>query len=662
MRMFEISSLTLAALAGGLPWLFACASSTPGGTTPRRPAAATAPAAAGTATGQTGAAATAGAGASAAAGAGAEADPHSFARPWEVAVDHLDLDLTVDFAEKRLTGHATLHLRNAGGADTLHLDTRDLDIRRVTLADGKTAAPFTLGPPVPFLGRDLAIRLAPDTRAVRVEYSTRPEAAALQWLTPAQAGSLLPFLFTQSEAILARTWVPCQDTPAVRQTYDATVRVPREHLAVMSAENPTSRSADGVYHFHMPQAVPAYLLALAVGDLTFKPLGSRAGVYALPTVIDRAAWELADTPRMIEAAEKLYGPYKWGRYDLLILPPSYPFGGMENPRLTFATPTILAGDRSLVSLVAHELAHSWSGNLVTNASWNDFWLNEGFTVYFERRIMEALYGKEYADMLAVLGRQDLDDTIARMGSDSPDTRLHLDLAGRDPDDGMSTIGYEKGALLLATIEASVGRQRFDRFLREYFDTFAFQSMDTRRFVAYLHTHLLDGTPGLAESLRLDEWLYSPGVPATAVAVRSAAFARVDQAVAAFSRGTAPAELQTSGWTTHHWLRFLHDLPATLSPIQMAQLDAAFHFTTSGNDEILDEWLLLAVRHDYPPANAALERFLLTVGRRKYVQPLYAELAKTPAGAETALRIYTRARPGYHSVTQGSIDKLLDWHG
>jgi leukotriene-A4 hydrolase len=659
-----------AALTGSaLLWCAACTSAPPAAGPPKA-AGATTPAPTGGQAGAPGSTATSGvSGPSAASGApsGATAgtaaqdvDPHSFARPWEVAVDHLGLELSVDFAARRLSGTAHLRLRNRTGADTLWLDTRDLDLRRVTLDDGKVEAAYTLGNPVPYLGRSLAVHILPATRQVNIEYSTRPEAAALQWLTPAQAGSLLPLLFTQSEAILARTWVPCQDTPSVRQTYEATVRVPPGFLAIMSAENPTAKSADGIYRFRMPHPIPSYLLALAVGDLAFKALSERSGVYALPQVLDRAAWELADTPRMIAAAEKLYGPYRWERYDLLVLPPSYPYGGMENPRLTFATPTILAGDRSLVALVAHELAHSWSGNLVTNATWNDLWLNEGFTVYFEQRIMESLYGRDYADMLAVLGRQDLDEAIRERGADSPDTRLHLDLAGRDPDDGTSVIPYEKGALLLATVEASVGRERFDRFLRDYFNTFAFQSMDTRRFVAYLKAHLLDSSPGLAESLRLDEWVYGPGLPATAIVFHSAAFARVDREVAAYAKGAAAAQLATTGWVTQQWLRFLRNLPAPLPASRMAELDAAFHLTDSGNDEILDVWLLLAIRNGYAPANATLERFLVAVGRLKYVQPLYAELARTPAGAETALRIYGRARPGYHPVTQAAIDKLLDW--
>ncbi|MBW8874758.1 MAG: M1 family metallopeptidase [Acidobacteria bacterium] len=595
-------------------------------------------------------------------------DPHSYARPQEATVEHLKLDLTVDFQSRRLTGRASLRVKNKLGVDHLVLDTRDLDVRRVTLDDGKTEAKWTLGTADKILGQALDVQISPGTTWVNIDYSTKPEAAALQWLTPAQAGSPSPFLFTQSESILARTWVPCQDSPGVRMTYEATLRVPQSLMAqglmaVMSAENPTRKSADGVYRFRMTNPIPSYLLALAVGDLEFRPLGPNSGVYALPSVAERAAWELADTPKMIAAAEALYGPYKWGRYDILILPASYPYGGMENPRLTFATPTLLAGDRSLVSLVAHELAHSWSGNLVTNATWNDFWLNEGFTTYFEGRIMEAVYGRPYFDMLAVLGRQVLADTIQEVGGiDSPDTRLHLDLAGRDPDEGTSDIAYEKGALFLRLLEQSVGREKFDRFLHTYFDTFAFQSMDSARFVQYLKQNLLGGDEAQAQNLQIDAWVFSPGLPSNAPEPHSEAFVPVDQAVKSFAGGAPAAQISTSAWTTHHWVHFLQTLPTPLDRAKMADLDATFHFSDSGNAEILSTWLLKVVQSRYDPAYPTLERFLTTVGRRKYLKPIYTELAKTPEGEELGLRIYEKARPGYHSVSQVTVDQILGWRG
>ncbi|MEE8525417.1 MAG: M1 family metallopeptidase [Thermoanaerobaculia bacterium] len=592
-------------------------------------------------------------------------DVHSFARPDQVTVEHLDLDLEVDFDHRILIGRASLRLREANGdtVDELILDTRGLDVERVTRDDGDAAgveADFELGEEVPFLGRPLTIAITPSTEVVHVDYRSRPEAAAVQWLDPEQtAGKRHPFLFTQSQAILARTWVPCQDTPAVRFTYDATVRVPPELMALMSAENPTEKSADGVYRFRMPQPIPSYLLALAVGDLEFRSLGPQTGVYAEPEVIARAAWEFAETEDMIAAAEKLYGPYRWGRYDILVLPPSFPFGGMENPRLTFATPTILAGDRSLVALVAHELAHSWSGNLVTNATWNDFWLNEGFTVYLERRIMEEVYGRPYAEMLALLGRQDLDAAVQDLGPASADTHLALDLAGRDPDDGMTNIAYEKGYFLLRRIEEAVGRERFDAFLRDYFDRYAFRSLTTAEFVDHLRSTLL-AQAELGDEIDVERWVYQPGVPSSAPVIESEAFSRVDAQIGAWTGGTAAETLATDAWTTHEWLHFLRGLPDEISAGELAELDAAFVFTESGNSEILAAWLDHVIANGYRPADAALERFLTGIGRRKFLDPLYRRLAETEEGLEMAREIYARARPTYHPLAVATIDEILGW--
>ncbi|HEX2644810.1 MAG TPA: M1 family metallopeptidase [Thermoanaerobaculia bacterium] len=662
MKLPDLSSLTLLTLLGCIPWLFACSSGS-GQTRPASPAT-------GSAAAQAPASGTAGT--PPATPAGPQRDVHSFSHPDEVQVDHLQWTATVDFNQRKLIGRASLRITNKTGADRLWLDTRDLDIQKVTLGSGasgnnpaspagNTEALFTLGEPVEFLGRSLSIQIKPDTQWVHIDYSTRPEAAALQWLDPEQTASKTdPFLLTQSEAILARTWIPLQDTPGVRFTYDATVRVPAKLMAVMSAENPMKKSADGVYRFRMPQRIPSYLMALGVGNLEFRPLGPNSGVYAEPNVVEQAAWEFADTPKMIAAAEKLYGPYRWGRYDLLVLPPSFPYGGMENPRLTFVTPTVLARDRSLVSLIAHELAHSWSGNLVTNATWNDFWLNEGFTDYFERRIMESLYGKEYADMLWVLGRQDFETIVTDLGPQSPDTHLFQNLAGRDPDFGMNDIAYEKGSFFLKTIEQVVGRERFDKFLRTYFESHLFQSMDTRGFLEYLNANLLKGDE--ASRVQIDAWVFGPGIPANAYQPRAAAFDKVDQVLAAYKQGTAPAQLDTKGWSTQHWLHFLRNLPQPLDTQKMTDLDQAFHFTQSGNSEILNEWLLKAIANRYEPAYPALENFLTGMGRRKFLRPLYTALAKTPDGMEMALRIYRKARPGYHSVSRGTVDEILGWRG
>ena len=543
-------------------------------------------------------------------------DIHSWSRPDQLRVRHIDLDLDVRFPSKMLEGTATVYFdRLAPGP--LILDTRNLKIRRV-----ENAAGFELGAADEILGAPLRIE-QPEGDWVRIHYATYPEASGLQWLEPAQtAGKRHPFLYTQSQAIHARSWIPLQDTPGVRITFDATVRAPAGMRAVMGADCQSGR-------FHMEQPVPSYLIALAVGELEFRELGPRSGVYAEPEVLPAAAAEFADTEAMMAAVEEMFGPYRWGRYDLLVLPPSFPFGGMENPRLTFTTPTILTGDRSLVSLVAHELAHSWSGNLVTNATWSDFWLNEGFTVYLERRILEKVYGRERAEMEAVLGRRELDREMA--GMPEHDRVLHIDLNGRDPDDGCTLVPYEKGALLLRMVEQAVGRERFDRFLRGYFDHFAFRSITTAEFLSYLHHRLPMTVP-------VEEGVVKPGIPAGAAEPRTDAFENRD----------------TTTWNTHQWLNFLRSQKKP----DLADLDARYRLTESPNAEILAEWLMLAVRENYAPAWKRLEEFLCSVGRRKFVRPLYVEMMKTPEGQERARRIYARARAGYHPITQRTVDGIV----
>ena len=593
-------------------------------------------------------------------------DVHSHADPAKARVTHVSLDLTPDFTAKRLSGTARLRITRAPGADTVILDVRDLDIRRITDSTG-VALPFTVGAAKEFVGAPLAIALPAGVETVVIDYSTSPAAAAVQWLDPAQtAGGKLPFLFTQGQAILTRTWVPTQDGPGMRQTYDAVIRAPKGMRAVMSAERvgtepETDSSGLDVYRFRMANPIPPYLIALAVGDLAFRPIGNRTGVFAEPSVVERAAAEFTEVDRMIAAAEKLYGPYRWGRYDILVLPPAFPFGGMENPTLTFATPTILAGDRSLVSLIAHELAHSWSGNLVTNATWDDFWLNEGFTTYIESRIMEELRGKPYADMLRQLGRQDMLAAVeAAGGPQGADTKLRLELTGRDPDDGMTDIAYEKGAAFLQTVESVVGRERLDKFLRGYFDRFAFQPMSSERLIVYMRGNLLSEEEMSRIGIR--QWIYEPGVPANIPAVQAQAFTAVEAQVASWKSGGAASTLQTANWSTQQWLHFLRALPDTIPAARLAELDNTFKLSTSGNSEILFAWLRHAIANRYEPAFPALERFLTSQGRRKYVAPLYADLAKSDWGKRMATDIYRRARPGYHSVSTGTIDKTLNWTG
>ena len=580
-------------------------------------------------------------------------DHHSYSRPEEAVTTHLTWSAQVDFETRQVRATATYDIATSDDAQRLMLDCRDLTIHDV-FVDG-TKVDFDLGPARPFIGQPLSIPVTSSTQQVMVSYTTSPDAAAFLWV---EGDS--PFLFTQSQAILARSWVPCQDSPGVRFTYEAQVQVPSNLMAMMSATNPTEKSANGVYHFAMKQPIPSYLLAMAVGDVEFRSVGEHTGVYATPDLIEAAAYEFAEMEDMLEAAEELYGKYAWERYDLLVLPAAFPFGGMENPRLTFATPTIIAGDRSLVSLVAHELAHSWSGNLVTNATWDDFWLNEGFTVYFEQRIMESVYGRDISEMLSTLSYQGLVDEVdAIMDVNPNDTHLRLHLKDRDPDEGMTAIAYDKGYFFLRLLEETVGRDAFDDFLKTYFTTHAFQVMDTDRFLAYLNESLLTSEE-LRQRVNVAAWVDGKGLPANCPSVRSTRIESVDATLNAWVNGTTPsADLPWNDWMYQERYRFLSNLPDNTSSERLAELDQAWSINATGNNEVLFAWLEQAVRSQHEPAYDRLRTFLVNVGRRKFLTPLYRAMLESDQ-RDFALDIYGQARGNYHSVATGTMDDLLGW--
>jgi leukotriene-A4 hydrolase len=584
-------------------------------------------------------------------------DEHTWADPNRARVKHVKLALSLDFEGQVARGTADLTVERKEPGAPLVLDARGLEIESVSGPDGKGRS-FQLGKEVDALGAPLTVTLEPDDVQVRISYRTTARSEALQWLAPEQTRDRRkPFLFTQGQSILTRTWIPLQDSPGVRVTYEATVRAPEGITVVMSAEQ-LGRGADGAWRFRMTQPIPPYLIALAAGHLAFEAISPRSGVWAEPSLVKSARDELSDTESMIKAAEALFGPYRWGRYDIIVLPPSFPFGGMENPRLTFATPTILAGDKSLVALVAHELAHSWSGNLVTNATWRDFWLNEGFTSYCEQRIMEKVFGPERSRLEKQLARDELERELADL---QPWQQvLHVDLHQKHPDEGFSGVPYEKGSLFLQRLEGAFGREAFDPFLRGWFDAHAFRSVTTADLVSWLKQKLYPRDPAKAAALDLDTWLNEPGLPPDAPRTTSQALAKVDVERQRFLSGVAAAELATKGWVTQQWQHLIKTLPDDIALPKMAELDATFKLTSSRNSEILSDWLLLAIKRRYAAADDRLAEFLLTCGRRKFLKPLYAELAKTEEGKQKARAIYTRARPRYHAVSTGTIDQILGW--
>lgn len=585
-------------------------------------------------------------------------DEHTFSKADLAVVKHLDLDIKVDFDTQTISGKASWSIDNISKGNEIIFDENTLTITKVTLGDEEKETKFELGKEVEFHGKPLHITIEPNTTKVNIYYSTSKDAIALQWLNPQQtADKKKPFVFSQGESIWSRTWIPCQDSPGIRFTYNAKVTVPKDLMAVMSAVNPQAKNDTGVYTFKQDKAIPSYLMAIAVGDIAFKSIDNRTGVYAEPSVLKSAAYEFAELGKMVNAAEKLYGPYRWGRYDVLVLPPSFPYGGMENPNLTFLTPGVIAGDRSLTSLLAHELGHSWSGNLVTNATWDDIWLNEGFTTYVEHRIGEEIFGKKEAEMQDVLTRKDLDDNIKEYGSTNPDTRLKVSLTNRNPDDGISQIPYVKGYNFLKVIENAVGRDKFDPFIKNYFDAHAFKSITTEDFVKYLNDNLIKGDKALEAKIMAENWIYKPGVPSNIVPSASQDFSNID-AIQKSWRTTGVKGLSQKIKSTTEKQHFIDYLPADITTKEMESIDAEFNFTKGGNFVIKRQWFAQAIIHQYKPAFPAIEQFMIATSRTGSLMTLYKELVKTPEGKVWAKQIFEKAKSGYHATTIQAVEGIL----
>ncbi|MEN9440608.1 MAG: hypothetical protein RLZ33_684 [Bacteroidota bacterium] len=607
-------------------------------------------------------------------------DNHSYSNVHQIRTKHLHLEIDVNFDNKTIYGVARHEMVN-NGTDTAIFDIKGLKIQKITIGKTKEKeTSFMIGQwdEDSILGQPLLVKVDRTTKYVNIYYQTTEATEAIDWLSPElTAGKEFPYMYTQGEAILTRSWIPLQDSPANRITYSAKVKVPKDLMAVMSAENPTKKNDEGIYEFQMRQPIPCYLIAMAVGNLTYRKLGPSCGVYSEPQLIYQCVNEFGDLPKMIRAAEKLYGKYQWEQYDLIVLPYSFPFGGMENPRLTFVNPTLLAGDRSLVSVVAHELAHSWSGNLVTNSSWDDFWLNEGFTVYFENRIMESLYGKEISDMLALIEFQELQDEIKAIeaGDFPDDTKLKLSLAGRNPDDGMTDIAYTKGAFFLKTLEQEAGRDKFDAFLNSYFKKYAFKTINTETFIAYLNTKLLE--PNDLE-FNTDEWIYEKGLPENCLKIVSPRFEQIKLLADRFAAGEdifkkeikwikvkgrkkkkkQINQLTRDKYIAQEWQMFIRRLPKKIDPELMRNLDKHLNFKNWGNAEIMNEWYILGINSGYDDIRPNMEKFLLKVGRRKYIAPIYQELAKTPENLKWARGVFEKAKNNYHYISRNTVQELL----
>ncbi|MDO8599578.1 MAG: M1 family metallopeptidase [bacterium] len=588
-------------------------------------------------------------------------DPHSYFRTDQPRLVHVDWIANVDFHSRTLGCTALLKFDRSGIVD---LDTRDFEILAVTTGTEVAVSPedemplkYELAPAEPIIGSRLRVTMPDSVTRICITYRTSPNASALQWLTPAQtAGKQHPFLFSQGECLHTRSFLPCQDSPGVRFTYVAELSVPSELRGLMAATHVMRKphpflSSLAIERWEMEHPIPAYLVAFAVGDLVSRDLSPRSRVWAEPALADKAAWEFAETEKMIVTAEELFGPYPWGRFDILVLPPSFPYGGMENPTLVFMTPALLAGDRSMVRVVAHELAHAWTGNLVTNETWGDFWLNEGWTTYAEMRICEALYGRDAQELMAALLGRELERDLQDFTDRPWFTHLATNLPSTiDPDDVFSRVPYMKGYLFLRALEEAVGREEFDAFIQTYIKMFAFRTIDTATFLDCVATEL----PSALEEISAWRWVYGPGIPEGGPTITSPMAIAIEALVA---NGSVPQEEDVAAWNGTAWTYYLEAIPRDAWRI-CQELEVRFALSKRPNVEIRWTWYLLALASGVSFDRAGLEEFLASIGRVKYLKPLYQALAAKPETLTWAREVFDRLKPGYHPIAVSVIGKVL----
>ncbi|KAK7101710.1 leukotriene A-4 hydrolase-like [Littorina saxatilis] len=610
-------------------------------------------------------------------------DPCSFSRPDLCIVTNIDLDLAVDFEKNVIAGTAHLHVEKKRDAiEALVLDTKDLNIEAVSEQGSGRVLEFKHHDEgnIKAFGSKLEITLPSDAGKrliVSIQYITSPTCSALQWLCPEQtAGKRQPYLFSQCQAIHARSLFPCQDTPTVKFTYTAKVKAPREITILMSAVRLGAVACEGdsssrVHQFEQKVPIPSYLLAIVGGDIESRDIGPRSKVWSEKELVEQAAFEFAETEKMLRTAENLLGPYVWGQYDLLILPPSFPYGGMENPCLTFVTPTILAGDRSLADVVAHEISHSWTGNLVTNSTFQDFWLNEGHTVFAERKITSRMHGGEpLRQFLANEGWKTLQETVATLtkAKESAYTKLIPDLTGVDPDDAFSSVPYEKGFALLCYLEQILGGSAvYEPFLRAYIEHFKYQSITSQQWKDFLFSYFCsEEDQRKLQAVDWNTWFFAEGMPnvqpqfdsSLAKPCQDLASQWLTAADTDLSSFTATDLQQFSALQKREFIALLLQAETVVTVAKLQTMDTLYQLSAIRNSEICFRWLRLGVKSRWKDIIPRALEFVTEQGRMKFVRPIYRDLYQWEEAREAAIENFKKHCVEMHSTTAKEVAKDL----
>nr|XP_054751062.1 leukotriene A-4 hydrolase-like [Lytechinus pictus] len=608
-------------------------------------------------------------------------DPNSVSNISGIITKHISIEWNINFKEKIFTGDVKLTLETLqDGVANLILDTSsNLCISEVSDDATGEKLTFEVKEPLGALGSPLNIRLPSSAQSkgsklcIKISYKTSSSASAIGWLEPSQtAGKQFPYLYSQCQAIHARSILPCQDSPSVKATYDAKVTVPCDLVCLMSAvrtgEEPCAiDNSLKTYTFRQTVPMPSYLIAIVVGALESRQIGPRSRVWSEKEFVDRAAFEFSETEHMLATAESLLGPYVWGQYDLLILPPSFPYGGMENPCLTFVTPTLLAGDRSLANVVAHEISHSWTGNLVTNCSWEHFWLNEGFTVFVERKILGRMNSEKHRQFAFIGGWKELYNSVSKYGEEHKFTQLLPSLEGGiDPDDAFSSVPYEKGSCFLFYLETLVGINEFEGYLKAYIDKFKYRSLTTQDwkdfFLEYFHEK---AAAGVFDCVEWDKWFFAPGMPPikpkydTCLVDHCTELCEKWSQVGEsnFEKSTGDLESMSPSQKIEFLAQLLLKKPLTYNLIQ--EMQGIYDMDKYTNAEIRFRWLRLRIKAGDESAIDSALKMATEAGRMKFTRVLFRDLYAFPSARQKAVDTFLAERHNMHPISAKTVAKDLE---
>ena len=598
-------------------------------------------------------------------------DISTFSNFEQIRQTNLEINFNIDFKQKLVNGLVKIYFQALKDGEVIVLDTKALKINSVIDSDTGEDLEYILDTQYELESLGVPLKIyreynKDDFITLLISFTTTEQGTSIQWLTPEQtSGKKYPYMFTQGESIINRELFPTQDTPSVKTPVTVGITVEKPLYAVESGlyQKKIDNGDTTTFFYYQKVPIPSYLIAIAAGAIEQRVITDRIKVYGEKEIVDKAAGEFEDIENLIQAAESYLFPYEWGEYNILVMPPSFPYGAMENPTLTFSMPSIISGDKSLVSLLSHEISHSWCGNLVTNKDWSNFWLNEGFDVFMETKIQEILGGKELAKLHGLTYKYLLSDTINSVGASRSFSSLHPYLVGRHPDDAFNVIPYLKGFIFLYYLEGLVNIKEnndiFRKILRNYFTKFKYQSITyedfKELFIAKVKEELPEEAEGILSQIEWEKWIEAPGYPPIDVDFSNEYDKTVKEKIELFYQNKLEEDFVEifKNWhmdVKQSFLSTIYISDKILDEVQYNYLTNVLDLKEGYNSHLRYEYYLIILTKSNileDKIKQDLIEYLGTIGRINYLRDLYPAFYKKDKDA--ALETFEKYKNFYHPM-------------